>query len=161
MSKVLYLPNGMEAVQAAYNEFPLDEFNQNPLIQALPPLDDKATIIKKLMFKPLYKEEERNAENVYRLYMTNRLFQLFQPLPIHIEVWNMIYSLILQGYLARNPFDKDYKRYLNQTGKEIITRTFDINSRKNFRTTSSCGIFFGYSGMGKTTTINRILSNIP
>lgn len=161
MSNIVYLPNGMEAVKAEYNEFPLEEFNQNPLIQALPPLDDKVTIIRKLTVKPFYKEEEKNTEVVYRLHMTNRLFQLFQPLPIHIDVWNMIHSLILQGYLARNPFDKDYKRYINQTGKEIITRTFDINSRNNFRTTSSCGIFFGYSGMGKTTTINRILSNIP
>jgi hypothetical protein len=161
MSNLLYLPNGMEAIEAEYTEFPLSEFNQNPLIQALPPLVDKPTIIKKLRVKPSFKEEERNAESVYRLHMVNRLFQLFQPLPVHVDVWNMIHSLILQGYMARNPFDRDYKRYINETGKEIINRSFDINGRKNFRTTAGCGTFLGFSGIGKTTTINRVLSNIP
>lgn len=151
----------MKAVPAKYKEFPLEEFNQNPLIQSLPPLLNKEDIIKKLIYKPVYKKEERNVESVYRIHMVNRLFQLFVPLPIHIEVWNMIYTLILQGYLARNPFDKDYKEYINESGKQIINRTFDINSRHNFRTTSSCGTFIGFSGMGKTTTINRVLSNIP
>ncbi|WP_053071886.1 ATP-binding protein [Ornithinibacillus contaminans] len=161
MTKSIFLPNGMEASQAEYKEFPLVEFNQNPLIQALPPLLDKAAIIRKLMVKPIYKEEERYIESVYRIHMVNRLFQLFTPLPVHIEVWNMVHSLIMQGYLARNPFDKNYKQYINASGKEIINRSYEISSRQNFRTTSGCGTFIGFSGMGKTTTINRVLSNIP
>ncbi|PAD21316.1 hypothetical protein CHH64_09445 [Terribacillus saccharophilus] len=161
MSNPIFLPNGMEAIQAEYKEFPLEEFNQNPLIQALPPLLDKASIIKKLIVKPAYKEEERYIDGAYRIHMANRLFQLFTPLPVHINAWNMIHSLILQGYLARNPFDKNYKQYINESGKEIINRSYEINSRKNFRTTAGCGTFIGYSGVGKTTTINRILANIP
>src|SRR5690625_7634163 len=73
----------------------------------------------------------------------------------------MIHSLLIQGYLARNPFDANFKRYLNKSGKKIIDRSYDINSRKNFRTTASCGTLIGFSGMGKTTTINRILNSIP
>ncbi|MCA1025044.1 AAA family ATPase [Cytobacillus kochii] len=161
MSNSIFLPNGMEAIQAEYKEFPLEEFNQNPLIQALPPLLDKATIIRKLMVKPIYNDEEKHAESIYRIHMINRLFQLYTPLPVHIDVWNMIHTLILQGYLARNPFDKNYKKYINDSGKEIINRSYEINSRQNFRTTSSCGTFIGFSGMGKTTTINRVLSDIP
>jgi hypothetical protein len=72
----------------------------------------------------------------------------------------MVHSLIMQGYLARNPFDAEYQRYINETGKEFINRSYDINSRRNFRTTASCGVLIGFSGMGKTTSINRILSNI-
>lgn len=161
MSNYIFLPNGMEAIQADYKEFPLEEFNQNPLIQALPQLLGKAAIIKSLMVKPIYKEEERYVESVYRIHMVNRLLQLFTPLPVHIEVWNMVHSLIMQGYLARNPFDKNYKQYINASGKEIINRSYEISSRQNFRTTSGCGTFIGFSGMGKTTTINRVLSNIP
>jgi hypothetical protein len=163
MYKIIFLPNGMEAVEANYTEFPLEEFNKNPFIQALPPLVEKAEIIKRLTVNPLYKEEERDADSVYRLHMTQRLFQFFQPLPIHLEIYNMIHSLIIQGYLARNPFDKNYNRYINETGKQIINRTYDINSRRNFRTTASCGTLIGFSGMGKTTSLNRILdnSNIP
>jgi hypothetical protein len=129
MQNGIYLPNEMEAIQAHYTEFPLEEFNQNPLIQALSPLANKQTIIRKLMVKPIYNEENKYAESVYRLHMVNRLYQLFQPLPKHVDVWNMIHSLIIQGYIARNPFDKKYKQYINETGKEIINRSFDINSR--------------------------------
>ncbi|NRG47714.1 ATP-binding protein [Bacillus sp. CRN 9] len=161
MSNTVFLPNGMEATHATYTDFPLQEFNENPLIQALPPLADKQEVINKLLVMPIFQKEERYAAGVYRLHMINRLFQLFQPLPIHIEVWNMIHSLIMQGYLARNPFDKTYKEYLNASGQEIINRTFDINSRKNFRSTAGCGTLIGFSGMGKTTTVNRVLSNIP
>jgi hypothetical protein len=156
----IFLPNGMNAVQAQYSEFPLDEFNSHPLIQALPPLADKETIIKKLAINPLFKEEERQIDSVYRIHMVQRLYQLFQPLPIHLQMWNMVHSLIMQGYLARNPFDADYQRHMNEIGQEMINRSFDINSRKNFRTTASCGVLIGFSGMGKTTSINRILSNI-
>src|SRR5699024_9841219 len=138
-----------------------EEFNENPFIQALPPLADKKTIIKQLTVNPLFNTEERNMDNIYRQHMLNRLYQFYQPLPIHLEIWNMIHSLLMQGYLARNPFDAEYKRYLNETGKQIINRSYDINSRKNFRTTASCGTLIGFSCMGKTTTINRILSNIP
>lgn len=161
MNNSIFLPNGMEAIQATYTEFPLAEFNENPLIQALPPLSDKETIIKKLMVRPDYEKKEREIEGAYRFHMINRLFQFFQPLPIHLEVWNMIHTLILQGYLARNPFDKNFKQYINRTGMEVINRSFDINSRPNFRSTSGCGLFLGNSGVGKTTTINRVLNSFP
>lgn len=161
MASKIYLDNGMEAVQASYNEFPLEEYNSNPYIQALPPLMDKQSIIKKLMIPIPFKEEERNLDSSYRLHILYRIYKLFQPLPIHINIWNMVFSLIYQGYVARNPFDADYRRYVNQTGKQIINRSFDINSRTNFRTTASCATLIGYSGMGKSSTINRILSQIP
>src|SRR5690625_717082 len=143
----------MEAIQAQYTDFPLPEFNENPLIQALPSLADNETIIKKLAVNPSFNIEERNIGSVYRLHMLNRLYQFFQPLPIHLEIWEMIHSLLMQGYMARNPFDADYKRFLNESGKQIINRSYDINSRRNFRTTASCGTLIGFSGMGKTTTI--------
>lgn len=161
MADKIFLDNGMEAYMASYNEFPLEEYNSNPFIQALPPLLDKQTIIKKLMLPISFKPEERDLDSSYRLHMVHRLYKLFQPLPIHVDIWNMIFSLLYQGYIARNPFDKDYRRYITQTGKQIINRTYDINSRANFRTTASCATLIGYSGMGKTTTVNRILSNIP
>jgi len=44
---IIYLDNGMEAVQANYTKFPLEEFNENPFIMALPPLEDNKNIIKK------------------------------------------------------------------------------------------------------------------
>ncbi|NRG28810.1 ATP-binding protein [Bacillus circulans] len=160
MTKI-YLDSGMEAVEANYNDFPLEEYNSNPFIQALPPLMDKQSIIKKLMYPIHFKEEERNLDSSYRLHMIYRLYKLYQPMPISLKIWDTIFTLIYQGYVARNPFDKDYRRYVNQTGKQIINRTFDINTRTNFRTTASCASLIGFSGIGKTNSVQRVLSNIP
>ncbi|MFE8698293.1 ATP-binding protein [Cytobacillus sp. FJAT-53684] len=161
MNNLFFLQNGMEAVEAEYHQFPLEEYNSNPLIQALPPLMDKESIIKKLKSPISFKEEERNMDSAYRLHMIYRLYKLYQPMPIHLNIWKTIFTLIYQGYIARNPFDKEYRRYINQTGKKIINRTFDINTRADFRTTASCATLIGYSGIGKTSCVSRVISNIP
>lgn len=159
--KKVYLKNGTEAIEAVYHDFPLQEFNDNPFIQVLNPLHSKSSIIKKMTMKPSFNFEERHVASHYRIYMLQRLFQLFQPLPIHIEVWEMIHKLIIDGYIARNPFNKEYVRYLNESGKNIINGTYEVTNNVHFRTTSSCGTFIGFSGMGKTTSVNRVLHNIP
>lgn len=161
MTNKFYLENGMEAVEATYSEFPIEEYSTNPFIQALPPLIDKQAIIKKLMMPIKYSKSDLELNAEYRLHMIPRIYKFFQPLPIHLDIWNMVFSLIYQGYVSRNPFDAEYRRYINHTGKQIINRSFDINARANFRTTASCATLIGYSGMGKTTVINRILSHIP
>lgn len=161
MYNKIFLSNGMEAQEAIYHEFPVEEYNDNPLIKALPLLIDKRMIIKNLMINPKIKEEERLLDSPYRLHIVQRLYKLFQPVPIHIDIWNMLFTLIMQGYLARNPFDKKYKSYINERGKNIINRNYEINNNLNFRTTASCATIIGISGMGKTTTVNRVLSNLP
>ncbi|NBD25634.1 ATP-binding protein [Paenibacillus glycinis] len=122
---------------------------------------DKKEIIKNLTILPSFDEAERDLEGGIRLHIIQRLYKLFQPLPIHIDIWNMVISLMYQGYIARNPLDKNYKRFIHDTGKQIINRTYDLNNRTDFRTTASSGVIIGFSGMGKTTTINRILGCIP
>lgn len=161
MTSKIILPSGMEAVEAKYSEFPIEEYNSNPFIQALPPLGDTADTIKKLMMNPSFSEDERNLDSNIRLHLVHRLYQFFQPLPIHVRIANMIQTTLMQGYLARNPFDKDYRSHVSETGKKIINRVYDIHSVPNFRTTASCGTIMGFSGMGKTTTVNRVLSHIP
>jgi hypothetical protein len=157
----IFLQNGMEAYEAVYNDSIIKEYNDNPYIQALPPIEDNETIIRNLMMNPDFNVTDRELDSTIRLHILHRLYSLFQPLPKHIQIHNTISTLIRQGYIARNPFDKDYKQYVNQTGKEIIKQVYEINSRKSFRTTAACGLIIGYSGMGKTTSTNRVLSNIP
>ena len=124
MNKI-YLENGMDAVQATYHESPLEEYNSNPFIQALPPLMTKQGIIDSLAMPISFDESERDYESAFRLHMVQRLYKLFQPLPRHLDVWNTTFSLLYQGYISRNPFDREYIRQRNQMGKEIIAKSFD------------------------------------
>ena len=157
----IYLPNGMPATLAQYHSFGLAEYDENPFIQALPTICNKEEVIKKLALGITFNKKERELDSTLRVHLIQRLYKLYQPLPIHIEVWNMISTMIRQGYLARNPFNRDYIRYQHIIGNSITNKTFEVSSQDCFRTTSSTGILIGHSGMGKTTTVNRVLNNIP
>lgn len=160
MNKI-YLPNGVEAVEAVYKDMPIKEYNNNPFIQALPPLMDKENIIRSLILTQPFSIEERKLDASIRIHLLNRVYKIFQPLPIHIRIWEMINSLIMQGYVARNLFDKDYRKFINESGSKFNNKIYELNSKTSFTTTASCGLIAGFSGMGKTTSINRCLSYIP
>lgn len=162
MSKEIVMPSGFIAVEAEYKEQLLDEFKDNPFIEALPDLIiEKSEIIKRLAFKVNIKKEEILLPKQLKLTVLNRLYKVFQPLPIHLEVWEMINTLIRQGYIARNPFSKNYVQYINKIGESIINKNFNVDNNDNFRTTVQCGLIIGVSGAGKSTTIQRCLSQIP
>lgn len=160
MNKI-FLPNGMEAVEAEYELQPIEEYSNNPYIQALPTIRDKKGIIKGLVLNQPFDINERNFDSPIRIHILQRIYKVFQPLPIHLEVWRTIDTLIRQGYIARNPFDREYRQYLNSIGSNVSKRVYEINARTSFTTTSSCGLIVGFSGMGKTTCVNRVLSNFP
>lgn len=160
MNKI-FLPNGNEAVEAEYITSPIEEYNKNPFIQSLPPLMDKESIVRKLLLNQPFDIEERKFDGAIRLHMVDRIYKTFQPLPIHVKIWNMVNSIIRQGYISRNPFDKEYREIINENGSRINRGEFNFNSSTSFITTASCGLIAGYSGMGKTTTVNRCLSYIP
>ncbi|ERI95231.1 cysteine protease domain, YopT-type [Clostridiales bacterium oral taxon 876 str. F0540] len=160
MSKV-FLPNGMEAVEAEYKVQPIEEYNSNPFIQALPEMQNKEGIVRGLVLNQPFNIEERNLDASIRIHILQRIYKVFLPLPIHLEVWRTIDTLIRQGYVARNPYDKEYRRYLNEVGGNISKRAYEINARSSFTTTASCGLLAGFSGMGKTSCVNRVLSNFP
>lgn len=161
MNNEVKLPSGLIGVEAEYKEQVLEEFNGNPLIEAMPKLIEKENIVKNLAFKITIKIEDLLLPKQFKLTALNRIYRVFQPLPIHTEVWDMINSLIRQGYIARNPFNKDYIEQINGIGNSIINKNFNVDSNENFRTTVQSGLIIGVSGMGKTTTVQRVLSKIP
>lgn len=160
MNKEVMLPNGTIGIEAKYKNQIIDEFEGNPFIESLPDIIPKEEIIKKLQFNPPIKKSEIQLDKELKLSILPRVYKVFQTLPIHIDIWNMIHRLIRQGYIPRNPFNPIYKRYINSMGDSIINNTYNLDSDENFRNTAQCGILVGISEIGKTTTIQRVLSNI-
>lgn len=160
MSKEIVLPNGTVAIEAEYKDQLIDEFN-NPYIKALPEIISKEEIVKKLVFRPKIKNDELFLPKEYKLNMLPRIYKLFLPLPLHVDVWNMINTLIRQGYVARNPFNSKFKRYSNVLGTKIVNKIYNLDTNENFRTTAQCGLLLGISGSGKSTTVQRVINSIP
>lgn len=161
MNKKILLPNGTIAIEAEYKSQLIEEFKDNPFIEVLPDLMTKEDIINELSYKVKMNKEEIEYIKELKVSILSRIYKVFQPLPIHIDIWNMIHSLIRQGYIARNPFNPIYKKYLNSIGSKINKKYYNLDANETFRTTTQCGTLIGVSGMGKTTTVQRVLSKIP
>lgn len=161
MSKEIILQSGIVAQRAIYKEQLIEEFKGNPLIESLPNLISKDEIVKQLVFKPNIKKQELALPKELKTTILSRIYKTFQPLPIHLEIWDMINSLIRQGYTQRNPFNPNYRKYINSVGKDIVNKNYKLSTNENFLMTSKCGLIIGVSGMGKTTTVHRVLESIP
>jgi hypothetical protein len=127
---------------AEYKEQVIPEYQENPFIEALPPIIPSNVIVSKLASFPPYSKEERQLEPQYRMHLVGRLYDIFQPFAIHLDLESRINRTIRQGYIARNIYDKSY-------------------ISNSYRSTAGSFTLLGVSGMGKTTAITRILSLYP
>lgn len=157
----VYIPNGGIAVNAIYTEQIFEDYKNNPLIEALPPILSKDEAIDTLSFVPERKEEERSLDAEYRFHCVQKLFQYFEPLNKHIDIEQRFSKIIRQGYLARNPMGVDYAARLQYGYKGIRSGSYNLNKGISFRTTAAGFTIIGISGIGKTTTIENILIRYP
>ncbi|OOO64654.1 AAA family ATPase [Clostridium tepidum] len=157
--KEVMIPNGSIAVEAKYTEQVISDYRRNPLIEALPNLLSPNEVIKKIAVYPEYYRSERQVESYYRIHMIDRLFQVFQPLPMNLELENKISRALRQGYISRNPFGNKlaqgfYKDYYSKNSKGFI-------NKDGFNSSSLGFTLIGISGIGKTSSLQRILNLYP
>jgi len=157
----LKIPNGTVAVPAEYKEQVIPEYRGNPFIEALPPILSAEEAAERLAYYPPYHPEERKLESHYRIHMVQRLFQIFQPLPIHLDLESRISRLLRQGYLARNPLKPQFVQSLKKSDEIIKGMKGVLENNELFRTTASALSIVGVSGMGKSTAVNQILRMYP
>lgn len=155
--KVLFEPTYLEQV--------LDEYRDNPFIEALPPIFGDEEIINRFRIYPLINDEEKNLNSNIRYHMIKRLKNFVQPLNVHFEIERKISTMIRRGYIARNPMSKEYLerlRYINSVqsqGKDKLDKLNELS--ETLRSTAESYSIIGISGIGKTTAIERILMMYP
>ncbi|WML58110.1 ATP-binding protein [Neobacillus sp. PS2-9] len=134
--------------EAVYNPQEIVEYKGNPLIEALPPILSLGDAYGKMRFEPLYHEKERELSEEIRYHMLFRLQQFFQPVTQHLDLERRISRLIRSGYIARNPLDSKEAGYLS-------------NNNPIVPTSASSFTLMGFSGIGKTSAIEKVLSLYP
>lgn len=152
---------GKEMVDAIYSEQIVQDYDSNPLIEALPPIFTEDQVIEQLSVFPSFDEKERVLNSNYRFHCVQRLFQYFQPFETHLDLEQRISRAIRQGYLHRNPMQKEEVMRVHESYQAIKAGKFLNNYQTEAKRTAAGFTIIGLSGIGKSTAIERVLSFYP
>jgi len=147
-------------VKAIYTDQVLMDYRGNPLIEAMPPIFSEDDVTDKLTRLPSYNPHERELDAHFRYHCVQRLYTYFEPLDQHIDLEQRFSRLIRQGYLARNPLEPQYAARLQQSYRVIKSGEYILTDDMGPGTSSGFTII-GISGMGKTTSVERVLALYP
>lgn len=158
--KTIILENGKEVQLAEYKEQVLMEYKGNPLIEALPPILSMEEAFDQLSFLPLYHSSERNLSSEHRYHALLRLLRFYQPLNQTLNLELRFSSFIRYGYVSRNPLQKEHVQALNELHGRLVNNK-DLGLPPDIRSSASSFTLMGFSGIGKTSAIERVLSLYP
>lgn len=152
-------PNNAEKAikDAVYLKQQVKLYQGNPLIEALPPVLSQDEAFDQLCYYPDYDESERDLPVHIRFHSISNLTQFFQPVYQHLDLEKRFSRLLRLGYVGRNPNTPEFNWQLN-TAHELMN---EQKSEFKLQTTASSFTLMGFSGIGKTTAIERILSLYP
>jgi hypothetical protein len=145
--------------EAEYKVQGLPEYNENPLIAALPSIMSPLEAAKVLRRRPHYKTEELNLPCHIRTHAIHRLTRdFFVPQTNHIVVEQKLSKLIRCSYLNRNPKTATFKRKLNSIRDLIQKEDLTTYIHDEVDSPASSMTIIGISGAGKSTTVNLLLN---
>src|SRR6266567_3674893 len=150
-------PNG---VPATYREADLPEYCGNPLIEAMSPAYSEIQARDLLKYYPVVDPATRAKPSHIRTHAVINAADFFTPLPIHLALQQQLSRAILSGYVNRNPLAPGYWPGTNLAIAEMRERYKNSKVRPNApHVTSPRGFsVIGVSGIGKSTTLKRILA---
>ncbi|MBU5437094.1 ATP-binding protein [Tissierella sp. MSJ-40] len=151
---------------ANYKDQELLEYSNNPFIEALPAIFSEDNILEQFTRYPIVDYTEKSKNKNLRHHMIKRIKNFIQPLPDHFIIESKLSTIIRRGYLARNPMDKTYferLKILNDIQSIKQEERDDIlnQNMEHIRSTADSLSIIGISGIGKTTTIERLLLMYP
>lgn len=141
--------------EAVYIEQRIPQFIGNPFIEALPELAGEENILKELLNLPYFDPAQREWADHERFQMIIQLANFTLPFERHIQLAYSVHSMMRQGYVGREPH--------SASSSEIFKKLHDktlLNPQSNVTPQISSALI-GPSGMGKTSTLKRVLRCIP
>jgi hypothetical protein len=137
-----------------------EEYRANPFIAALPPPLSAAEAVDRLTALPDHDDLQRLLPATVRRAYVSRLSRYMYPLRQQIDLEQSMSVLIREGYVGRNPRTKAYIQHV-LNGAERWERR-DISAALFQRESTAAGYaLIGVSGMGKSRSVERILSMYP
>jgi len=145
----------MNIENAKYIKHEVDEFNGNPLIEALRNALEPKDFVNELLHKPEFGENVQVMSGFSRELKVALIENTYFPMPILYTKYKCILKNILKGYIHRNPLKRNTKYFQNQVSTNA---NFELPAGVNL---SACISEIGFSGGGKTLGTDKCLSIIP
>lgn len=143
----------------AKQEVPL--YQGSPILEALGPILSKEEVISRLASTPSYDEQERSLRPEVLLHMVQgALLDWFRPLAMHIDLQQRLDRVIRGSLPYRNPLTVGYHRKCFEHIDQFHDYVRRPASAPYQRTTALGFHFTAPSGVGKTTSIERILMEL-
>lgn len=149
----------IRACKAKFTNSSTPFYRQNPLIEALPPYDstDTRTLLDKLKKIPPRLDNLPTASQKAD-WLLNCSQDLFIPLPRHLFIMQSIDSLIRMGYVRRSPLRHVLEqKHIEKSGDKYP----EWDTSQTGASTALSITIIGYSGVGKTYAVKRILHMYP
>lgn len=149
-------------IEAEYTPSPIEIFQGNPLIEALPDYFSYtgSDIQERLAAVP----EKPHPDATYRQrseWLHQLSFKLFIPLLRHYELYSLVSTLIMQGYEKRRPINSTYVSMLQMAyheQKQGVKNKVDYGGAISADPMSISLI--GVSGVGKSYALERLLGSL-
>lgn len=138
----------------------LPEYRDNPFINRLPAILSPREALLRLNDPPAFDEAERRYLAHVRTHCLLRMGRCFTPLERHLVLENRISALIRQGYVGRNPLTGDFLRHLQNNYERVVQGDIQASRHPTLSTASAFSLI-GCSGVGKSTSVERILHLYP
>lgn len=152
---------GIQIHDASYRSEELEEFRYNPLIEALPAPYEPNQAIARLMIRPPYSESDRSLATSSRQLLTQRIVRIHQPMEREVDVFGRIDRCIRWGYADRNPLSPAYVAQLASGSRGSVANDGSMNYAGGYHPHTYGFSILGISGIGKSTTVESILSLYP
>jgi len=159
--KYVVLPSGVKAMKAIYrDDEKVSKYRDNPLITALPKIMSEYDAFDFMSHYPSIEQNLSEFNDNERFHSLTSVKSFFHVGRHHLNLEMTFSRFLRDSYVGRNPLDKDHAtnfhilhRQLN-TGEELYLPPNSLSEASSFS-------LIGYSGMGKSTAIERILQYYP
>ena len=129
-------------------------YDNNPFIEALPPMLSGKDLIRALAVIPPYSDSDRDRSTGERLQLLSSLYEFYQPLSMTIDLYCEIYTAMQHCY----------GQYSIQSEAAAMQNGYSLMHGNALAASVGGGNSFsviGVSGLGKSTALQRVLSLFP
>lgn len=144
---------------AVYLSQQIKEYEGNPFLETLPPILSTENLYKVLVVYPHFNKDERSHSKELRYHYVMRLNSFFQPYGRQMALYNLFDRALRQGYLYRNPMNKEEKLLLRQIYDNLQKGEMPLTNGDEVP--GEGFMIIGTSGIGKSRSLSRLLSTYP